>query len=221
MKSSIHIDIIDLLIACCRAARSTYSSWGSCNSGSCASSPPRSACSSSMCRCAILLPVPCHVLQACCSNHFAFTQRSVQLSTNHQYFAFVAFADQEYERCVRYILPACSRMAGRHVEQTFAILDMKGTNARTVHHACCWKGHVCDSPTALLQINDMAQQLWKVSRAHILKSALCAGVGIRHVTGGIKRMLGTVLQVITDFCCFPVHICLGFAIPFCIQRGVS
>jgi hypothetical protein len=33
---------------------------------------------------------------------------------------------QEYERCVRYILPACSRTAGHHVEQTFAILDMKG-----------------------------------------------------------------------------------------------
>lgn len=27
---------------------------------------------------------------------------------------------------MRYILPACSRTAGRHVDQTFAILDMKG-----------------------------------------------------------------------------------------------
>jgi hypothetical protein len=27
---------------------------------------------------------------------------------------------------VRYILPACSRRAGHHVDQTFAILDMKG-----------------------------------------------------------------------------------------------
>lgn len=33
---------------------------------------------------------------------------------------------QEYERCARYILPACSRQAGRHIDQTFAILDMKG-----------------------------------------------------------------------------------------------
>ena len=35
-------------------------------------------------------------------------------------------AVQEYERCARYILPACSRNAGRHIDQTFAILDMKG-----------------------------------------------------------------------------------------------
>lgn len=36
------------------------------------------------------------------------------------------FHVQEYERCIQYIMPACSKVAGRHIEQTFAILDVKG-----------------------------------------------------------------------------------------------
>lgn len=43
------------------------------------------------------------------------------------------FHVQEYERCIQYIMPACSKVAGRHIEQTFAILDVKGT---TVVPAC-------------------------------------------------------------------------------------
>lgn len=60
----------------------------------------------------------------------------------------MSWAVQEYERCVRYILPACSRAAGRNIEQTFAILDAKG-------------------------------------------------VGLRHLTGAVKKMLQQVIQV----CC--------------------
>ena len=36
------------------------------------------------------------------------------------------FHVQEYERCLHYIMPACSKAAGRHIEQTFAVLDVKG-----------------------------------------------------------------------------------------------
>ena len=36
------------------------------------------------------------------------------------------FHVQEYERCARCIMPACSRAAGHHIDQTFAIIDVKG-----------------------------------------------------------------------------------------------
>jgi hypothetical protein len=36
------------------------------------------------------------------------------------------FHVQEYERCANYIMPACSIVAGRHIDQTFAIIDLKG-----------------------------------------------------------------------------------------------
>ena len=41
------------------------------------------------------------------------------------------FHVQEYERCACYIMPACSIVAGRHIDQTFAIIDLKG--ARGLH----------------------------------------------------------------------------------------
>ena len=44
------------------------------------------------------------------------------------------FHVQEYERCIQYIMPACSKVAGKHIEQTFAILDVKGIHQ---HHAVC------------------------------------------------------------------------------------
>lgn len=38
----------------------------------------------------------------------------------------IRFHVQEYERCARCIMPACSIVAGRHIDQTFAIIDVKG-----------------------------------------------------------------------------------------------
>ena len=38
----------------------------------------------------------------------------------------IKFHVQEYERCARIIMPACSIVAGRHIDQTFAIIDVKG-----------------------------------------------------------------------------------------------
>ena len=38
----------------------------------------------------------------------------------------IRFHVQEYERCARIIMPACSIVAGRHIDQTFAIIDVKG-----------------------------------------------------------------------------------------------
>ena len=38
----------------------------------------------------------------------------------------IRFHVQEYERCARIIMPACSVVAGRHIDQTFAIIDVKG-----------------------------------------------------------------------------------------------
>ena len=37
---------------------------------------------------------------------------------------------QEYERLCRYIMPACSKVAGRPIESTLAILDLKGVGFR-------------------------------------------------------------------------------------------
>lgn len=59
------------------------------------------------------------------------------------------FHVQEYERCANYILPACSLAAGRHIDQTFGVLDVKG-------------------------------------------------VGLRHLTGDVKRMLTRVMSVDQD-----------------------
>lgn len=33
---------------------------------------------------------------------------------------------QEYERCGQFIFPVCSRLAGRQIDQTFGIMDVKG-----------------------------------------------------------------------------------------------
>ena len=59
------------------------------------------------------------------------------------------FHVQEYERCANYILPACSLAAGRHIDQTFGVLDVRG-------------------------------------------------VGLRHLTGDVKRMLTRVMSVDQD-----------------------
>lgn len=40
------------------------------------------------------------------------------------------FHVQEYERAMRYIFPACSLMAGRHISQTLAVMDLKGVGLR-------------------------------------------------------------------------------------------
>lgn len=42
----------------------------------------------------------------------------------------VRFHVQEYERALRYIFPACSKVQGRHIGQTLAILDLKGVGLR-------------------------------------------------------------------------------------------
>jgi len=42
----------------------------------------------------------------------------------------VRFHVQEYERALRYIFPACSLVAGTHVSQTLAIMDLKGVGLR-------------------------------------------------------------------------------------------
>ena len=41
------------------------------------------------------------------------------------------FHVQEYERCAQYIFPACSKVQGRHIDSTFAILDVKGACLRS------------------------------------------------------------------------------------------
>ncbi len=37
---------------------------------------------------------------------------------------------QEYERALKYIFPACSKVAGKTVTQTLAVLDLKGVGLR-------------------------------------------------------------------------------------------
>lgn len=50
----------------------------------------------------------------------------------------IKFHVQEYERCARVIMPACSIVAGRHIDQTFAIIDVKG-----VPHIALPVGSLC------------------------------------------------------------------------------
>ena len=44
----------------------------------------------------------------------------------------------QYERCRRVILPICSRLADRHLDQTFGIMDVSGErpapDGRALHH---------------------------------------------------------------------------------------
>lgn len=75
-------------------------------------------------------------------------KRLVEITTEER---MLQFHVQEYERCLHYILPACSKIAGRHIEQTFAIIDVTGTVSRypqsliavwnSNHH--CWSGMQC------------------------------------------------------------------------------
>jgi predicted HTH domain antitoxin len=44
----------------------------------------------------------------------------------------IKFHIQEYERCGKVIMPICSRLAGRQIDQTFGIMDVKGESG-----ACC------------------------------------------------------------------------------------
>jgi hypothetical protein len=56
----------------------------------------------------------------------------------------VRYHIQEYERFLKKIAPVCSRVAGRHIDQTMAILDVKGVPRCTIpfllsfYHTCCW-----------------------------------------------------------------------------------
>lgn len=38
----------------------------------------------------------------------------------------IKFHIQEYERCARVILPVCSKLASKNIDQTFGIMDVKG-----------------------------------------------------------------------------------------------
>lgn len=38
----------------------------------------------------------------------------------------IKFHIQEYERCTHVIMPICSKLAGRQIDQTFGIMDVKG-----------------------------------------------------------------------------------------------
>ncbi|KAI7842782.1 hypothetical protein COHA_003528 [Chlorella ohadii] len=42
----------------------------------------------------------------------------------------IRFHVQEYERCLKYIFPSCSKKAGKHIDQTFAIMDVKGVGLK-------------------------------------------------------------------------------------------
>ncbi len=72
-------------------------------------------------------------------------KRIYELTTEER---MLKFHVQEYERCLHVIMPACSKAVGRHIEQTFAILDVKGepvgccfgSGAGLACHACPCKG---------------------------------------------------------------------------------
>ena len=47
-----------------------------------------------------------------------------QISTDER---MVKYHIQEYERCLTQIFPICSKLAGRQIDKSFAIMDVKGT----------------------------------------------------------------------------------------------
>lgn len=60
----------------------------------------------------------------------------------------IKFHIQEYERCGKVIMPICSRLAGRQIDQTFGIMDVKGERAQdglqaasgsVPAHAAAWR----------------------------------------------------------------------------------
>jgi hypothetical protein len=42
----------------------------------------------------------------------------------------IKFHIQEYERCGKVIMPICSKLQGRQIDQTFGIMDVKGEQQR-------------------------------------------------------------------------------------------
>ena len=62
----------------------------------------------------------------------------------------IKFHVQEYERCARVIMPACSIVAGRHIDQTFAIIDVKGA-PRPLHICNCFKAVFAGRPVFIFQ----------------------------------------------------------------------
>ena len=73
--------------------------------------------------------------------------RALQSVTTEE--RMLLFHIQEYERALRYIFPACSLVAGRHISQTLAVMDLKG-------------------------------------------------VGLRHLSGDVKRILGSITRTDQD-----------------------
>lgn len=67
------------------------------------------------------------------------------------------FHVQEYERCARYIMPSCSIVAGRHIDQTFAIIDLKGARAAYGPRGVPSLGRVCHPLSSVM----LVAKLWR------------------------------------------------------------
>jgi hypothetical protein len=99
----------------------------------------------------------------------------------------VTWSVQEYERCRKVILPICSHLAGHHIDQTFGIMDVKGrdTQQSEVSHLCFISKVVAVLPEMLL------------FHGHV-SAVLVTGVGMSHLTGDVKRLMGLVTKYDQD-----------------------
>jgi hypothetical protein len=114
----------------------------------------------------------------------------------------IRFHVQEYERCARYIMPACSIVAGRHIDQTFAIIDVKGAVPHySVHmpaqllqfNLCLPDRHDAEVAAGvhLCWVGSLAVEQISMTTFY----ACFAGVGLKHLTGEVKRMLSKITSI--------------------------
>jgi hypothetical protein len=66
----------------------------------------------------------------------------------------IKFHIQEYERCGKVIMPICSKLQGRQIDQTFGIMDVKGEQ-----HGAAWMKAVL--PACLVPGVDWGGWLWQ------------------------------------------------------------
>jgi CRAL/TRIO domain/CRAL/TRIO, N-terminal domain len=80
-------------------------------------------------------------------------KRIQQVTTEER---MIRFHIREYERFLKRIAPACSHKAGRHINSSTAILDVKGATILAV---------LVPPPTALVGKSTVQHTLWRIAQA--------------------------------------------------------
>ncbi len=109
----------------------------------------------------------------------------------------IKFHIQEWERCIKQILPVCSKLQGRNIDQTFGIMDVKGAlRARPRPRPRPPVQLAARPPPGSSERRSAAQGGAPPARCPPLPlptppACLCrrAGVGMAHLTGEVKRLV--------------------------------